>query len=69
MELRSLPRTPYYVYFLAFLFAFPLGWLVFAIIGDAVPGMIRMVLHIALFGMIAIGLETLRRRFLAKRER
>ena len=67
MEFKSLPRTPYYIYCLAFLLGVPVGWFAFAIIGDA-PGMVRMVVQIIIFGAFAVGLETLRRRLLKNRE-
>ncbi|HYR21793.1 MAG TPA: hypothetical protein VEP30_02560 [Chthoniobacterales bacterium] len=69
MALKSVRRTPYYVYFLAFLLAFPARWLLDATWGDNVPGMIGMVEMIVLFGVFSIGIETVRRRFVQKHER
>ena len=67
MALKSVQRTPGYIYIIAFLLAAPGSWLLVGAPGENVPGMIGMVM-IILFGAFSIGLESLRRRFFQKHD-
>jgi hypothetical protein len=68
MALKSVQRTPGYIYIIAFLLAAPGSWLLVGAPGENVPGMIGMVTMIVLFGAFSIGLESLRRRFFQKND-
>ena len=67
MVLKSVQRTPGYIYIIAFLLAALGSWLLVGAPGENVPGMIGMVM-IILFGAFSIGLESLRRRFFQKHD-
>jgi polyferredoxin len=66
MALKSVRRTPGYIYLMAFVLAAPTSWLLVGAPGENVPGMIGMVIMIVLFGAFSIGLESLRRSFFEK---
>jgi len=68
MALKSVRRTPGYIYLIAFVLAIPTSWRLVGAPGENVPGMIGMVTMIVLFGVFSIGLESLRRRFFKKQD-
>jgi hypothetical protein len=68
MALKSVQRTPGYIYLIAAVLAVPGSWLLVGTPGENVSGMTGMVVMIALFGALSIGLESLRRRFFVKHD-
>jgi hypothetical protein len=68
MALKSIRRTPAYIYLIAGVLAVPGSWLLVGVPGENVPGMIGMVVMIILFGALSMGLESLRRRFFGKHD-
>jgi hypothetical protein len=61
MALKSIRHTPGYIYVIAALLGLPAGWFLVGVPGEEVPGMIAMVVCIALTGIFAMLLESLRR--------
>jgi hypothetical protein len=57
MALKSIRRTPAYIYLIAGVLAVPGSWLLVGTPGENVPGMIGMVVMIILFGALSMGLR------------
>ena len=65
--MKSIQYTPGYIYLIAAILALPATWLLVGRSGEDVPGMIAMVVGIILTGVIAFGLDLLRRSIQKRR--
>ena len=61
MHVKSIDYTPAYIYLIAAILALPPTWLLVGRSGEDVHDMIAMVVGIILTGVIAFGLDLLRR--------